>query len=66
MQTQSLDSLARQNSSGHTLARFATREEASEAVYRARQEEKAQQERAKSEADDPLHMWAEEIQDLDF
>ena len=54
------------NSSGHTLGRFATREEACEAVYRASQEEKAQKERAESEADNPLHMWAEEMQNLDF
>ena len=54
------------NSSGHTLGRFATREEACEAVFRASQEEKAQKERAKSEAADPLHMWAQELGDLDF
>ena len=54
------------NSSGHTLGRFATREEACEAVYRASQEEKAQKERAKNEADNPLHMWAQELEDLDF
>ena len=54
------------NSSGHTLGRFATREEACEAVYRASQEEKAQKERAKNEADNPLHMWVQELEDLDF
>ena len=54
------------SSSGKTLGRFATRAEACEAVYRASQEHKAQKQRAKSEADNPLQMWEDELKQLNY
>ena len=54
------------SSSGRTLGRFATRAEACEAVYRASLEEKAQKQRAKSEADNPLQLWEDELKQLNY